>query len=357
MDRGYYIEVARRGVRMPIGTDLVLHEHPDGAGVRACGRRLGEVIVAAARRYGTPLAIPLMDLTREKAALLSLLGVGADPDAYHLTEPPAEAAIARFERALAGGAGDVHPALRAHVESVRYVASGQADTGLLPVGMVIGPFSLMTKLLADPITPLFLAGSGATAADEAEVRLVEVALELATRLVLHAARQQVDAGARLMVVAEPAANQVYVSPAQMEAGSDVYDRYAMAPNRRLRALLADAGVDLFFHCCGEITVPMLRRFASLDPAVLSLGSSRRLWEDAALVPESTVLYGNLPSKQFYSDRLITADDVAARSRELVGRMRDVGHPFILGSECDVLHVPGCEHAIRAKVRAMLDAEA
>ena len=38
---------------------------------------------------------------------------------------------------------------------------------------------------------------------------------------------------------------------------------------------------------------------------------------------------------------------------LVRRMRDVGHPFILGSECDVLSVPGQEAKIMAKVDEFL----
>jgi len=40
--------------------------------------------------------------------------------------------------------------------------------------------------------------------------------------------------------------------------------------------------------------------------------------------------------------------------ELVGKMASVGHPFILGSECDVVHVPESSAAIRAKVDAMLE---
>ncbi len=41
--------------------------------------------------------------------------------------------------------------------------------------------------------------------------------------------------------------------------------------------------------------------------------------------------------------------------ELVSRMRASGHAFILGSECDVLDVPGRSEAIREKVEAMLSA--
>jgi len=207
--------------------------------------------------------------------------------------------------------------------------------------------------MADPITPVYLSGTGATAADEPEVGLLETLMDLSTRLVLRVIQQQIDAGARVMVIAEPAANKVYFSPTQITGGSDVFERIAMKPNRRIAALLKEAGVELFFHCCGELIDPMARAFGTLNPAILSLGSSRLLWQDAALIPKSTVLYGNLPSKQFYSDSLVSVADVGKRSRELIGRMKEVGHPFILGTECDVLSVPGCEHTIKAKVDAML----
>jgi uroporphyrinogen-III decarboxylase len=139
----------------------------------------------------------------------------------------------------------------------------------------------------------------------------------------------------------------------MEAGSDVFDRYVVAPNRRIRDLLGSLGADLFFHCCGEVTERMVRAFAGLDPAILSLGSSRKLWEDAALVPPSTVLYGNLPSKKFLLDEL-PREEVRKLARELLARMRAAGRPFILGSECDVLSVPGYHDVILEKVTAFLE---
>ena len=126
----------------------------------------------------------------------------------------------------------------------------------------------------------------------------------------------------------------------------------MAPMRRIKKLLDDKGVDLIFHDCGELTGAMVARFATLDAAMISLGCSRRLWEDAALVPETTVLYGNLPTKKFYSPQLTVAD-VELLSRELFEKMRATGHPFILGSECDVLSVPGSAQEILSKVDAFM----
>ena len=127
----------------------------------------------------------------------------------------------------------------------------------------------------------------------------------------------------------------------------------LEPNSRLCRMLRDAKADLIFHNCGELTREMVRAFATrLEPAVLSLGGSRNLWEDAALVPDSVVLYGNLPSKSFYSDGDMPVEEVRRRCGELVRAMHDCGHPHILGTECDVLHVPGASETIWRKVEAM-----
>jgi len=47
------------------------------------------------------------------------------------------------------------------------------------------------------------------------------------------------------------------------------------------------------------------------------------------------------------------DDIKRMSAELLAKMQKTGHPFILGSECDVLSVPGAEATIKAKVEAFL----
>jgi len=236
---------------------------------------------------------------------------------------------------------------------VAYIAQ---YTDLLPIGMTIGPFSLMTKLIADPIAPIYLAGMGITAEEEPEVRMVEVTLDLSTMVILRSMEAQIEAGARAVFIAEPAANKVYISPKQMEQGSDIFERMVMRYLRRIKAFLDERGVDLIFHCCGELTDEMVQAYASLEPVILSLGSSRVLWEDARLVPRHVVLYGNLPSKRFYSDELVTREQVVQLACELLERMRQVGHPFILGSECDVLSVQGCEQTIKEKVQAFVTCE-
>ena len=163
-------------------------------------------------------------------------------------------------------------------------------------------------------------------------------------------------GAKAIFVCEPAANIVYFSHNQLASGSDIFDRYVVRANNILADRIRDGGADLIFHCCGDITDSMVRQFASLDPVMLSLGGSRKLWQDASLVPKSIVLYGNLPSKHFYSDALITEAQVTEQSRELLTKMREAKHPFILGSECDVLSVPEARETITRKVEAMLASE-
>jgi hypothetical protein len=86
--------------------------------------------------------------------------------------------------------------------------------------------------------------------------------------------------------------------------------------------------------------------------MISLGSSRDLAADAALVRRTTVLYGNLPTKKFISPQL-TVDEVRSVASDIAEKVAATGHPFILGSECDVLSVPGKEAEIMAKVEAFL----
>jgi uroporphyrinogen-III decarboxylase len=340
MNRQYYLDLAASGLKMPIGTHLVLHEHADHVLIPNEGRRLGGVIEEAARRFHCPMALPLMDLKLEKEALLLARGIApTEIDSFHFQEAPSEDWEVPLTRKM-----------DAVCEAIHYIAH---ETDLLPVGMGIGPFSLMTKLISDPITPVYLASDGASAGDEDEVGLLERLLELSSKTIRLYLDAQIHAGARAVILCEPAANKVYFSPNQLDESYDVFDRYVMKLNIEIREQLAAADVDLIFHDCGELTDGMVSRFAGLDPAMISLGCSRQLWEDAALVSKSTVLYGNLPTKQFYSDELVSVSKVRELSDMLLERMQGVGHPFILGSECDVLSVPGREQAIMAKVDEFL----
>jgi len=346
MKRSFYLDLARSGLRMPIGTHLILAEQPDHDACLEDGAKLGRVIAETARRFKTPLAFPLMDLMVEKQQMLSMLDIPADQaDTFHFSPGPAPDALNRVRAAMSR---PVISRLAVYADAIRHVAK---EPDLLPLGMAIGPFSLMTKLLADPITGLYLAGTGLTREEDPEVAAIEDCVALSTEVIERSLKLQLEAGAKAICLCEPAANLVYLSPHQLAGGADTFERFVMQPNRRLRKVLADHDADLIFHDCGELTDDMVRAFCTLDPAVLSLGSSRPLWRDAAIVPKDIVLFGNLPTKKFYSDAELPLPVVKEMARDLATRMAATEHPFILGSECDVLSVPGREDAIMKKVLA------
>lgn len=351
-DRGVFLDLAARGLRMPIAVDLVLNEEHDPEQVRENGRALGRVMARAARRWNTPLALSLMDLRLEKIDLLAAAGISAaEAERYHFPAPLDESKLATICSDQAIG---FCPASHARDEALAYIAS-QAD--LIPVGMAIGPFSLATRLMADPIAATAMAGAGVEPLESDEVRLWWQCLGMAEAAVARSVGNQIAHGARAMLICEPAAGTAFISPRQIRAGSKLFERAVMEPNLRLKSILDDAGCSLIFHDCGELTDEMVEAFAHrLHPAMLSLGGSRKLWEDARLVPQDVVLYGNLPSKSFYSDGAMPVEEVVRRTGELIALMRACGHPHILGTECDVLFVPEAEEAIRRKVDAMMTAE-
>jgi hypothetical protein len=341
---------ARDGLRMPIAVDLVLHDRADPEAVLRDGEALGAVMVETARRYRTPLAFSVMDLRLEKQDLLALLAIETEaPDTFHFEGAPERALVDRLPGALNAPS------------SIRMAANERAlgvvarESDLVPVGMCIGPFSLMTKLLADPIMAVYQAASGEEPEEDEEVAALEAVLEMGTQVILRSIRRQVAAGARAICLCEPAFNSVYFSPNQFEAAPEAVERWFLHYHRRIRALFAELGAELILHDCGELIPGMVRALDALEPAMLSLGSPVRLWEAAPLVRPETVLFGNLPTKNFYSDAAMSDDEVVRRTRELREKMAASGHPFILGSECDVLAVRGSVDTIRRKVRLMLDA--
>lgn len=348
-NRQFYLDFAAQKPRMPIGTDLVMHEEPEPESVRNEGRALGRVIERAARRWHTPLAVPLMDLRLEKIDLLALAGIPTgSAETFHFSSPLDDAQLARLCNERNGW---FCQGSTARNEALAYIRS-LGD--LLPVGMAIGPFSLTTRLLADPISVAAVAGSGIEADESDEVKLLWQCLQMSEAAVHRSVISQIEHGARAIMICEPTACTAFISPRQLKAGSNLFESLVMEPNLRLKALLDQMHCDLIFHDCGELIDPMVEAFGNrLHPVILSLGSSRRLWEDARLVPKDVVLYGNLPSKSFYSDSAMPVEEVNRRTDELIEHMGACAHPYIVGSECDVLFVPEAQEAIRKKVDAMM----
>jgi uroporphyrinogen-III decarboxylase len=341
--RELFLRLAAEGHRTIIGTDLSLHAHDDAARIALDGERLGAVVAESAARWRTPLAVPLMDLRLEKADILAAAGLSEDAaDRFHFDGPPPQPAP--FQHPF-------RPRQQAQIDAIQWVAR---NTPLTPCGMMIGPFSLTTKLLKDPITPMALIASGLTGEDDEGILAVERCLRMAQGAVERSARAQIQAGARAIIVCEPAASITFLSPRHLAQRPGTFDELVLQPNLRVKSLLDEAGVDLIFHDCGELTADMVRAYGhAIHPSVLSLGSSRRLWEDAALVPPDVTLFGNLPTKTFYSDAAMPEEEVRRLTGNLAARMRECRHPHIMGSECDVLHVPDASETILRKVEILL----
>jgi uroporphyrinogen-III decarboxylase len=350
MHDSFFQELAASGNAVPVATHLLLHEQPDSENAVCDAAKLALVIEQTADRFNTPLAIPLMDLTIEKNAIIGAIGVALELlEKHHLDSPVSPEQVEVVIKRLSEKPAEKMKAVCGALQVL------SAKNRLFPVGMCIGPFSLMTKLLADPITPVFMYGTGTAHGEDRDVDTMLSCLDLATRVVKLYAKMQIDAGAKAVFVCEPAANRVYISPSLISNESgDLFDKTVIDPLSGIASMLRENGTAFILHDCGELEDTMVRKLASLSPEILSLGSSRKLWDDARLTAENTVLYGNLPSRYFYDDVNMTVEEVERRTRELCVNMRKTGRAFICGTECDVLHVEKYSASIKAKVDAMVE---
>src|ERR1035437_4376905 len=147
--------MAKVGTAMVLATDMVLKEKANHEELLNNGDELGKIILESANRYDLPLALPFMDLTLEKEWLLTLLGIERSKiEKYHFDEDPDENTILKVKNGLSKISTT---RIDATCNALAYVAK---NSNKLPVGMCIGPFSLMTKLISEPISPVFLAAMG-----------------------------------------------------------------------------------------------------------------------------------------------------------------------------------------------------
>lgn len=342
MSREFYMDLADQGLAMPLAVDLLVHSLSTEEKVMEDAREMSRIMLAAAETFKTPLAVAPMDLRVEKAALGELIGIPEGERAtYHLGEPLGEAKTKQLLEKLRNR--PISDRMKITIDAL-----AATNSNSVPVGMVIGPFSLLTKTIEDAITAVYLCGQDFEPDEEESVALVQELMPVLTELVRGYAEAQVKAGAKAIIMCEPAANKVYISPNLMEDGSDIFERMVLKPCREIADTITSSGADLIFHDCGELTPEMIRGIGSLQPSMLSLGSCVDLPTAAPEVPKDVVLFGNVPSKYFPLDAEMPIEKVREKCEDLRTRMGATGHPFILASECDILSVSGKEDLIRAK---------
>ena len=351
MGKEYFIDIARKGSRMIFGADLVIKSNKDYQKILNNGEKLGQCIIESTQKYSSPLALPYMDLKLEKEFLLNILDIPSEMvEKFQFENNISDTIIDKVKAKI----NTSTPRIEATCAAIKYV---QENSDFLPVGMCIGPFSLYTKLLKDPITPVFLSSMGITSQDEPGIKDMQILLELTTLIIKQSISYQIEAGAKAICVCEPAANTVFITPDSLsETDRDIFDKVVMDPNKQIKSYLSENHVDLILHNCGELNDIMVRKMCLLEPVILSLGSSKDLWEYTKVVPDDIVLFGNLPTKRFMLDNTMPAKKVAELTKHIDSEMKKTKHPFILGSECDVLSVSGYEETIENKVKVLLGCE-
>ncbi|MDK2971802.1 MAG: hypothetical protein PWP23_1557 [Candidatus Sumerlaeota bacterium] len=346
MSRQTFHDFARRGLAMPLAVDLLVHLESTPEKVDANPSEMARIMIRAAEVFDTPLAVAPMDLRVEKAALAEWLGIPrTEHETFHISQSLSTEQLDALRRHFESG--ELTTRMRVTADALGIAAKRST---LIPTGMAIGPFSLVAKIIEDVITAVFMVGADADPDDEESVALTLQLIDLTTELVEAYVRAQIAGGAKAIIICEPAANKVYFSPKQIAEGSNVFERIVIEPNRRIARVIEEAGADLILHDCGELTPEMITALAGLHPAVLSLGSCVDIVEATQYVPRDVVLFGNVPSKFFPREDEMPVEKVRAICGSLRERMEATGHPFILGSECDVLCVNGHERGIMAKAR-------
>ena len=193
MESTLYMQIAEDGLAMPLATNMVLHEEASEADIERAlsnGEELGRCPCASRPPlWSTSRHSSYGPQARKRTAFAGPWPRTGPAPGFHFKQAPTATEVQAMITALAA---PLPPALKAQVDAVRFVVRSAPD--LVPCAMTIGPFSLMTTLLEDPISAVYLASTGATANDEPAVALLDVALELSMRAVERSLRAQLDGG-------------------------------------------------------------------------------------------------------------------------------------------------------------------
>ncbi len=282
------------------------------------GETLARCQLEALARYGHDAVFAFMDTCVETEAMGSVLSyeVGGYPwpESYALGP---DAAIDRLDVPDPRSGGRMPEQLRA----VRILRAEVGDE-VPVVGAVLGPMTLAQQLMG-PEKALYFAAD--------EPRRFEALLDLATEVALRFGGAQLEAGAQLMMVFDPAASPEVVPPA--------FYRELLLPRaaRLLRAFREAGALANWMHVAGP-TEPILAYYADAGVDIANLdypvdpGRARQILPDLCLL-------GNVRPLDFV---LGSPDEVAAEGRRLV-RLYGRHGGFILSSGCEIPPEAGPDH--------------
>ena len=296
-------------VAQVFGHAAILAGVPLGDYVRD-GELLARCQLQALERYGYDAVFALMDVNVETEALGSVLTYRADQypiiHAYALADGVGPNPLALPDPERAGRMPELLKAAR--------MLRREVGDDVLVVGCVLGPMTLATQLLGIE-KALYLAID----APESFARL----LDFATEVVAGFGIAQIEAGAHLPIVFDPAATPDVIPPA-------FHREFVLPRLQRLLAAFKQAGaVANWLHTAGPVT-PLLPCYpqAGVDLANFDFCVDPR---DARRALPGIALDGNLKSLAFVE---ATPEEITAASAHLLDLFAERGG-FVLSSGCEI----------------------
>jgi uroporphyrinogen decarboxylase len=274
------------------------------------GETLAACQVAAWRRYGYDAVFAVMDASVETEAMGSLLRYR--PNQYPVVERYA-LADGRDCREL--GLPDPQQAGRMP-EMLKTLGILRRELGdeALVVGCVLGPFTLAAQLLGLETT-LYLAID--------DPPRLEQLMDFAAQVVISFGRAQLQAGAHLPVVFDPAASPAVV-PASFFREFEL-PRLAQV----FRALTAEGAAANWLHIAGPVAA-ILPYYAKAGVQIANVDYCVNVAEAAKLLP-TTCLDGNIKSLTFVEGN---PAGIESEAQSLLRMLRQRGG-FVLSSGCEI----------------------
>ena len=294
------------------------------------GEILARCQLAAWERYGYDAVFAVMDVSVETEACGSLLGYRkhqypvvqrhafspeSDGDASPLPDPQRAGRMPEILKALG-------------------ILRRELGSDVLVVGCVLGPFTLAAQLLGLETT-LYLAID--------DPPRLERLMDFATEVIIGYGRAQLQTGAHLSMVFDPAASPAVVPAAFVR-------EFELPRLQRVFRALADAGATAnWLHIAGPVQ-SILPNYARAEVQIANFDYCVNIAEARDLLP-ATCLDGNIKSLSFVQ---ASPADIEAESRELLHAACGRGG-FILSSGCEIPPESRPEN-VAAKVRAVRTTE-
>ena len=261
-----------------------------------------------AERTDAAAAVSLMDLSVEAECFGSTIRVSDDevPTVTGALVTDEDEANALAVPAVGAGRTGIYlDAMRKALERIsdRPVFAG-----------VIGPFSLAARLL--DVTEIMV-----DCYDEPD--MVHIVMEKATAFLTAYCMEYKKLGANGVVIAEPVTG--LLSPALAEEFSEPYVR-------RIVDAVQDDSFLVVYHNCGNAVLRMMDSILRTGAGAFHFGNAIDMADAIALVPEDTVVMGNIdPAGEFRGG---TPESIRKATIDLLERCG--GHKnFVISSGCDI----------------------